>query len=246
MMYSIIIPFIGAVLIMLFGNARVAGGHAREWLSVITAIVLFVTVLPLLEQFMQGAAIDYKLAEPLPGVWLHFSIEPLGMMFAGIASLLWIVNTLYSIGYMRGNKEKNQTRFYACFAIAIGSTLGLAFSANLFTLFVFYEILSISTYPLVAHKGNENAKKGARTYLAILMGSSIGFFLLAIIWTWSLAGTVDFRDGGILSEHIGEPVIGILLFLFSYGIGKAALMPLHKWLPAAMVAPTPVSALPMP
>lgn len=243
MLLSIAIPFIGAVLILLFGNTRIAGGHAREWLSVITSIALLLTVLPLLEQFMQGATVDYRIVEPLPGVWLQLSIEPLGMMFAGIASLLWVVNTIYSIGYMRGNNEKNQTRFYVCFAIAIGSTLGLAFSANLFTLFIFYEILSISTYPLVAHKGNDAAKKGARTYLAILMGSSIGFLLLAIIWTWSLAGTVDFRAGGILNEHIGEPVIGILLFLFIYGIGKAALMPLHKWLPAAMVAPTPVSAL---
>ena len=243
MLLSIAIPFIGAVLILLFGNTRIAAGHAREWLSVLTSIALLLTVLPLLEQFMQGATADYRIIEPLPGIWLQLSIEPLGMMFAGIASLLWVVNTLYSIGYMRGNNEKNQTRFYVCFAIAIGSTLGLAFSANLFTLFIFYEILSISTYPLVAHKGNEAAKKGARTYLAILMGSSIGFLLLAIIWTWSLAGTLDFRAGGILNEHIGEPVIGILLFLFIYGIGKAALMPLHKWLPAAMVAPTPVSAL---
>ena len=243
MLYSVAIPFVGAVLIMLLGHARIAGGHAREWLSMITAIVLLFTILSLLEQFMQGTAIDYRLAEPLPGIWLQFSIEPLGMMFASIASLLWVVNTLYSIGYMRGNNEKNQTRFYVCFAIAIGSTLGLAFSANLFTMFVFYEILTISTYPLVAHKGNKDAKKGARTYLAILMGSSIGFFLLAIIWTWSLTGTLDFRAGGILSDYIGTPVIGILLFLFIYGIGKAALMPLHKWLPAAMVAPTPVSAL---
>ncbi|MDH5182707.1 MAG: monovalent cation/H+ antiporter subunit D family protein [Gammaproteobacteria bacterium] len=243
MLLSIAIPFVGAVLILSFGSVRIAGGHVREWLSVITSIALLLTVLPLLEKFMQGASIDYRMVEPIPGIWLHLSIEPLGMMFACIASLLWVVNTIYSIGYMRSNNEKNQTRFYVCFAIAIGSTLGLAFSANLLTLFIFYELLSISTYPLVAHKGNELAKKGARTYLAILMGSSIGFLLLAIIWTWSLAGTLDFRAGGILSEHIGEPVIGILLFLFIYGIGKAALMPLHKWLPAAMVAPTPVSAL---
>lgn len=243
MLLSIAIPFIGSVLILIFGHSRIAGGHAREWLSVLTSVILLLTVLLLLEQFMQGASIDYRMGEPLPGVWLQFSIEPLGMMFAVIASLLWVVNTIYSIGYMRGNQEKNQNRFYVCFAIAIGSTLALAFSANLFTLFIFYEVLTISTYPLVAHKGNDAAKKGARTYLAILMGSSIGFLLLAIIWTWSLAGTVDFRAGGILSEHIGEPVIGILLFLFIYGIGKAALMPLHKWLPAAMVAPTPVSAL---
>lgn len=243
MLLSIVMPFIGALLIGLFGRHRIAGAHLREWLSILTSVILLLTVSALLQEFLQGATIEQRLLEPIPGIALHLAIEPLGMMFAVIASLLWLINTIYSIGYMRGNNEQHQTRFYVCFAIAIGCTLGLAFSANLFTLFIFYEVLSISTYPLVAHKGNELAKKGARTYLAILMGSSIGFLLLAIIWTWSLAGTVDFRAGGILSEHIGQPVIGILLFLFIYGIGKAALMPLHRWLPAAMVAPTPVSAL---
>ena len=243
MLLSIVMPFIGALLIGLFGRHRIAGAHLREWLSILTSVILLLTVSALLQEFLQGATIEQRLLEPIPGIALHLAIEPLGMMFAVIASLLWLINTIYSIGYMRGNNEQHQTRFYVCFAIAIGSTLGLAFSANLFTLFIFYELLSLSTYPLVAHKGNAAAKKGARTYLAILMGSSIGFLLLAIIWTWSLAGTTDFRAGGILNPQMGETVIAILLLLFVYGIGKAALMPLHKWLPAAMVAPTPVSAL---
>ncbi|MBL4908268.1 MAG: hypothetical protein JKX94_12505, partial [Sneathiella sp.] len=118
-----------------------------------------------------------------------------------------------------------------------------AFSGNLLTLFVFYEVLSLSTYPLVTHKGNADALKGGRIYLGILLSTSIGLFLPAIIWVWTLTGTVDFVPGGILEGHVGAGMTGVLLFLFMYGIGKAALMPIHRWLPAAMVAPTPVSAL---
>jgi multicomponent Na+:H+ antiporter subunit D len=150
---------------------------------------------------------------------------------------------VYSIGYMRGNNEQHQTRFYACFAIALAATMGVAFSANLLTLFVFYEVLTLSTYPLVAHKGDEAAKKGARTYLGILLATSIGLLLPAIIWTWSVAGTLDFTPGGVLEGRLSGGLATVLLLMFVLGTGKAAVMPVHRWLPAAMVAPTPVSAL---
>ncbi|MCS5583212.1 MAG: hypothetical protein NZ777_06825, partial [Pseudomonadales bacterium] len=139
--------------------------------------------------------------------------------------------------------DTNQTRFYAFFALAIGSTMGIAFSQNLFTLFIFYELLTLSTYPLVTHAGTHEAKRGGRVYLGILLSTSIGFFLLAIVWTWTIAGTTDFRVGGILAGKTSPFVTGLLYALFAFGIGKAALMPFHRWLPAAMVAPTPVSAL---
>ena len=179
----------------------------------------------------------------LPGVALAFRVEPLGMLFALVASFLWIVNSVYSIGYMRGNKEKKQTRFYVCFAVALWATMGIAFSSNLLTLFIFYEALTISTYPLVTHHGDDKAVRGGRTYLGILLTTSIGVMLPAIILTAHYAGTLDFKPGGILSGRISEELGGLLLFLFMYGTGKAALMPIHRWLPAAMVAPTPVSAL---
>ncbi|HBC54330.1 MAG TPA: cation:proton antiporter, partial [Alphaproteobacteria bacterium] len=149
----------------------------------------------------------------------------------------------YSIGYMRGNDEANQTRFYVCFAIALASAIGIAFAGNMLTLFLFYEILTISTYPLVAHKETPEAKAGARIYLGILLTTSILFLLTAVIWTWFAAGTLNFRLGGILAGQIEGPAVAILFALYMFGIGKAALMPFHGWLPAAMVAPTPVSAL---
>ena len=165
------------------------------------------------------------------------------MLFALIASGLWIVNSIYSIGYMRGNKETRQTRFYVCFALAIGAAIGIAFSANLLTLFLFYEVLTLITYPLVTHSGTVQAKRGGRVYLAILMGTSVLFLLPAVVYTWHVAGTTDFRPGGILPTNLTPGTVTILLALFMFGIGKAALMPFHRWLPAAMVAPTPVSAL---
>ncbi len=144
---------------------------------------------------------------------------------------------------MRANRERHQTRFYVCFAIALASTMGVAFAGNLITLFIFYEALTLSTYPLVTHSGSQEAMRAGRVYLGILLGSSIGLQLLAILWTWTVAGTVDFKLGGILAGKLDGPALGLLLFLFMFGIGKAALMPMHRWLPAAMVAPTPVSAL---
>ncbi|MGB5614742.1 MAG: proton-conducting transporter membrane subunit [Sedimenticolaceae bacterium] len=165
------------------------------------------------------------------------------MLFAALASGLWIVNSVYSIGYMRGNKESKQTRFYVFFALSLAATIGIAFAANLFTLFLFYEALTLSTYPLVSHKGDEKTVRSARVYLGILLLTSIGLLLPAIIWTYFVAGTGEFTPGGILQGQLEGPALGLLLGLFVFGIGKAAVMPVHRWLPAAMVAPTPVSAL---
>jgi multicomponent Na+:H+ antiporter subunit D len=144
---------------------------------------------------------------------------------------------------MRGNHETHQTRFYFFFAVSIAAAQGVALAANLFTLFIFYEVLTLSTFPLVAHKGTEEARRGARVYLGLLLTTSIAFFLVAMALTWYIAGSLDFVPGGLLAGKInGGAVLG-LLALFLFGIGKAALMPFHRWLPAAMVAPTPVSAL---
>jgi multicomponent Na+:H+ antiporter subunit D len=191
----------------------------------------------------EGARPEAHIIDVAPGLALAFKVEPLGMLFALVASSLWIVNSIYSIGYMRANEEPHQTTFYVCFAVALGSTIGVAFAKNLFTLFLFYEVLTISTYPLVTHKANEEAIRAGRLYLLLLLGTSLMLFLPAIIATYALAGTLDFTSGGILGGKAGPGVTALLLALYVFGIGKAAVMPLHFWLPAAMVAPTPVSAL---
>lgn len=232
----LIVPMLGAAGILAAGRVP----NLREGVTVVTSLLLFWAVVQLA---MSGAEPRWVLAEPLPGLQLALSPEPLGLLFALIASGLWIVTSVYAFGYMRAKHEANQTRFYAFFALSIGAAMGVAMAANLFTLFVFYEALTLSTYPLVAHHGDDKARAGARTYLRILLGTSIGLLLPAIIWTHQLAGTGEFTPGGILAGHAGPTVAGVLLVLYVLGVGKAAVMPVHRWLPAAMVAPTPVSAL---
>ncbi|MCF6262404.1 MAG: monovalent cation/H+ antiporter subunit D family protein [Xanthomonadales bacterium] len=237
---ALLVPLIGAIGIALVGRKS---PNLREAVTFITAIALLVIVWTMLPGLFAGERPEITLTELLPGLSIKFQVEPLGMMFAALASLLWIVNSIYSLGYMRGNKEQHQTRFYVLFAVALSAVMGIAFAGNLLTLFIFYEILTLSTYPLVAHKGDGKTVASARVYMGILLATSIGLFLPAIIWTYMATGTLDFVPGGILEGHVAGPAVGLLLVLFVFGVGKAALMPVHRWLPAAMVAPTPVSAL---
>ncbi|MEQ8664564.1 MAG: proton-conducting transporter membrane subunit [Rhodospirillales bacterium] len=236
---AIALPLVATIPIAIAGDYP----NVREAVSIAVATTVFILVVQVYNAFSAGVPVEVTLLEMLPGLTITFKVEPLGMIFAGIASFLWIVTTVYAIGYMRGHHERNQTRFFICFAVAIGSALGVAFAGNMVTLFLCYEVLTVSTFPLVAHHGTEESKKAGRTYLGILLGTSVGLQLFAIIWTWVLTGTLDFRDGGVFDDSIQGPFVGILLALYVYGIGKAALMPVHRWLPAAMVAPTPVSAL---
>lgn len=215
----------------------------REGVSIFASVIVLALVLSVYRSFKSGADIDVTWIEMLPGLSIAFRVEALGMLFALVAGFLWLVTIFYAIGYMRSHHEKNQTRFYACFALAIGSVFGIAFSANLFTLFIFYEVLTLSTYPLVTHAGTDEAKRGGRTYLGILLSTSILFFLLAILGTLAVAGTLEFTAGGVFPATASPVIVGALLVLFVFGVGKAAIMPFHRWLPAAMVAPTPVSAL---
>jgi multicomponent Na+:H+ antiporter subunit D len=236
---ALVLPLLGASGIALANRAP----NLREAITLATAVALFACVVQLLDPVLAGVRPELVLLEPLPGLPIAFRVEPLGMLFALIASGLWIVNSVYSIGYMRGNQEKHQTRFYVCFALSIAAALAIAFAGNLLTLFLFYEALTLITYPLVTHAGTDKARAGGRTYLGILMGTSVLFLLPAVIYTWHVTGTTDFRPGGILPADMDPGAVMVLLALFMFGIGKAALMPFHRWLPAAMVAPTPVSAL---
>jgi len=235
----IILPMIATLAIM----ATARKPNLREAVTISTCLAVLYCVINLYQGLTTGGKISVFWWELLPGLQVNFVIEPLGMLFALIASFLWLITTIYAIGYMRSHQEENQTRFYSYFAIAIGAVMGIAFAGNLFTLFIFYEVLTLSTYPLVTHAGTEKAKTGGRIYLGILLSTSIVFFLLAIVSTWFVSGTLDFKPGGVFASNVDTTLVGVILALFIFGIGKAAIMPFHRWLPAAMVAPTPVSAL---
>jgi multicomponent Na+:H+ antiporter subunit D len=235
----LLVPLLGAVGVLTASPLP----NVREAVSVVAGILLFLLVASLASSVSWDAPPRLILAEPVQGLQLVLTPEPLGVLFALIASLLWPITTVYAMGYMRGHHEKNQTRFFTAFAVSIGSAMGIAMAGNMLTLFVFYEILSIATYPLVTHSGSVEAKSAGRLYLGLLMATSIGFMLPAMIWTWHLTGTLTFAPGGVFGPEIGGGVLSLLLLLFVLGTGKAALMPFHRWLPAAMVAPTPVSAL---
>ena len=237
---ALALPLAGCLLIWLADKSP----NLREGVTLVTGGALLMLVISVFAAVSSGDRPEFTLFEVIDGLPLAFEVEPLGAMFALIASGLWLVNSVYSIGYMRGSNESHQTRFYMSFAVAISAAIGVAFASNLFTLFVFYEVLTLSTFPLVTHKGNDAARKGGRVYLGVLMATSIGLLLPAIVWTYAITGTTEFEMGGIMAAHseaVG-PLAGVLLGLYAFGIGKAALMPAHPWLPNAMVAPTPVSA----
>lgn len=241
---SLLLPLAAVGLIFIFDKLP----NVRETCTMLVSALLFGVTCQLASHVFAGERPTFSIGEMVPGFEIAFTVEPLGMLFGLVATGLWILTTIYAIGYMRGHHEINQTRFFACFALAIFAALGAAYAKNLFTLFVAYEVMTISTYPLVTHHGDDKAKQGGRVYLGILLSTSIAFFMLAIVWTNDVAGTLDFQLGGILVKpsiagKISDTGLAVLLALFAFGIGKAALMPFHRWLPAAMVAPTPVSAL---
>jgi len=238
-------PLIGAASIVALHRVP----NRREAASLVSACTLVVLVLLLITTTTFSSPVVLSLFELVPGITIAFHVEPLGAAFALVVSALWLITVIYAIGYMRVKGEKHQTRFYLLFAVAIAATLGGAFAENLMTLFIFYEVLTLATYPLVTHGGREKDRAGGHTYVALLLGTSTVFMLLAIAWTYTLTGTLSFQQGGIFMTEDGlipgvSPALLTVIFgLFLFGIGKAALMPFHHWLPAAMVAPTPVSAL---
>ncbi|MEM9380540.1 MAG: proton-conducting transporter membrane subunit [Planctomycetota bacterium] len=245
LLVALLAPLACAVGVVLIGRRS---PNVREALSLTAGAVVFGSVLRIADAIRAGESVALDLGEMAPGLRFAFDVEPLGLIFALVASLLWPVTTLYAVGYMRGHHERNQTRFYCFFALSISAVLALAFSANLVTLFVCYEAITLATFPLVTHANDRAAWRGGRMYLGVLMGTSIGLLLLGVVGVQAIAGTTEFTPGGVLAGPLAAGDVslaglGALLALFVFGTGKAAVMPVHRWLPNAMVAPTPVSAL---
>lgn len=240
---AVLTPLCGALVVALLGRKNDRGDNVRDGATILVSLLTFGFVVQLVSPVMRGERPEMVLAEWIPGMELAFKLEPLGLIFALVAAGLWVPTSVYAFGYMRGHNERHQTRFFVCFALAVFAALGIAFSGNLITLFLFYELMTFSTYPLVTHAGTEKAIRAGRIYLGILVSTSVAFFLLATLWTFQRTGTLDFTPGGIVDGHFGRNSAMFLLALFVFGTGKAAVMPFHRWLPNAMVAPTPVSAL---
>ena len=244
---SSLIPFLAWLVSLLAVPAIILLGKkpdAREGITFLAAIVKFGLVLLMLPLVREGKILHFSFGEIIEGIPIEFRVDGLGMLFAIVASSLWILTSLYALGYMRSLKEHDQTRFFACFALSLSATIGVAFAGNLLTLYIFYEILSLSTYPLVTHHGDKEARSGGRTYLSHLLGTSVAFVLPAMIYCyWINGGDINFTDGSLFCTEIDSTAGLIVLLAFTFGFAKNGLMPFHSWLPNAMVAPTPVSAL---
>jgi multicomponent Na+:H+ antiporter subunit D len=217
--------------------------NVREAWTFAAATLKFLLISSMAPLVLKGNVITFTVVEVLPGLAIAFRVDAFGMLFALVASSLWIVTSVYSIGYMRGLKEHSQTRYFSFFALSLSATIGVAFSANLLTLYLFYEMLSLSTYPLVTHHQDQEARVSGRKYLTYILGTSIGLVLPAMLIVYHLTGSLEFSPQGCMAGHVSRTVTTLLLLGFVFGFAKASIMPLHAWLPAAMVAPTPVSAL---
>ena len=246
-MYISLVPFL-AVLVSLaavpFIVASAKRANVREFWTIAAGIIKFGLVLSLVPGCLQNRVAVFRIIEIAPNIQLALKADAIGVFFAVIASGLWIFTSFYSIGYVRGLDEHKQTRYFAYFAVCLSATIGIAFAANLITFVIFYEILTIATYPLVIHKETEVAIKAGRKYLAYTLTAGV-LLIAATAWAYQIRGNLDFNPEGLFRDlSLGPATIVPLFLLFLGGVGvKASIMPLHSWLPTAMAAPTPVSAL---
>lgn len=242
LLLALLAPLLGAGLVMAAGRRP----NLREACSLLAAVTLFALTASLIPDVLAGRTLRYPVFEWLPGLRLALRADAMSLLFAVTASFLWVLTVFYSAGYMRGLHEHAQTRFNTCFALALFGAVGCAFADNLLTLYLFYEVVSVSTYPLVAHHQDAESYEGGRKYLVYLTATAKGLILPAMVLIYVLTGSLDFAGdirGGILPAGLSHGVVAGLYVACLLGFAKNGVMPLHHWLPGAMVAPTPVSAL---
>ena len=242
LLFAVLAPLVGAGLVMATGKRA----NLREACSFVAAATLFALTASLIPAVRAGKLLHCTVFELLPGLSLSLRADALSMIFALSASFLWVLTVFYSAGYMRGLAEHAQTRFNACFALALFGAIGCAFADNLFTLYLFYEIVSVTTYPLVAHHQDQEGYEGGRKYLVYLTTTAKGLLLPAMVLLYVLSGSLDFATNirtGIIPPDVHRGLVTALYVCCLLGFAKNGVMPLHHWLPGAMVAPTPVSAL---
>ena len=242
LLLAVLAPLLGAGLVMATGKRP----NVRETCSFLAAATLFIITASLIPAIHAGLKLHFTLFQLLPGLSVSLRADALSMVFALSASFLWVITVFYSAGYMRGLHEHEQTRFNTCFALALFGAIGCAFSDNLLTLYLFYEIVSICTYPLVAHHQDEESYESGKKYLTYLTGAAKGLVFPAMVLIYVLTCNLDFANNinsGILPAEVNRWVVTVLYACCILGFAKNAVMPFHNWLPSAMVAPTPVSAL---
>lgn len=239
---SVLVPLLGAFIIFVTGEH--IKQNEREAITIAAAGLNIIIVYSMIPAVLAGKAIRIELFQLVKGVTFAFNVDAAGMVFACVAATLWILTSFYSIGYMRGHGEENQTGYYACFAMCITAAMGICYAANLVTFFLFFEMLTVATYPLVVHHRDEEAVQSGHKYLAYTLISGQIFFA-SIVVIYIKCGTLDFVPGGFIKSGDLSMPWALIVFFMMVGAGmvKSGVMPLHSWLPAAMVAPTPVSAL---
>ncbi|MBQ8201133.1 MAG: proton-conducting membrane transporter [Clostridia bacterium] len=235
---TLLLPLLGGAMlsVLRFSRARARAVYV-EGVVLLTSVLVWAVLL----SRTNADVILCRLTDDLP---ITFRVDGMGCVFAGLVSLLWPIATLYGFEYMK--HEERENTFFTWYTMSYAAALAIAFAGNLFTLYVFYECLTLITLPLVIHKKDTLSIRAGRRYLTYsISGAAMAFIaLVCIIWFGS---TTDFRLGGVLdaAKIAGHEDLLLLVFLLAFvGFGaKAAVFPMHAWLPAASVAPTPVTAL---
>ncbi len=239
-LWAVCLPILGAIAINRIPEAQV---RARNFTALFTVALTFTVVASMLPTVIGGTLVELKLLRFVAGLELFFRVDALSIIFGVTSSFLWIFAIIYSTGYM--SRQAGQRRYFTFFVISMSATMGVAFAGNLFTMYIFFEYLTLCTYPLVIHSQSEEATRSGIKYIAYCFGGG-GLILFSLIILQGLVGNANFMPGGVLGATSGEPraLLIIIFFMAVLGFGtKGAIMPLHSWLPAAMVAPAPVSAL---